>query len=276
MLLKLALTALLPCLLHAEILQPVTETPLCLEFQEKASGQTKADFIKYMNRSIPNSTELLARLIYAEGISTQFSRYCESQGKAIFEAIGWGVVSRLRIELAKGLRTTLRQEILAPGQYNPSTSLKSPFRKYFACPSIEDPKNDFKSYWNWARAAAEKAVKHPEQNPFLKTSCKDLNDKDYQRCLTQQEWERKYEISLVTNFFYPRSTQAGVVPPWAQVKDYHLVRGLVVNGTPLSEASTSCIQFFRHQSAQAMGTPKWRVDIHESAEPKNKLGNPNP
>ena len=134
--------------------------------------------------------ELLARLVYAEALSTGFG-----DDPLVHEAIAWGVMNRVRLaerseSMMKSYGSGIRGVIFKKGQFNPAVSPKSTFSKDFLCPKE-------RMIWRLAMAAAGKAMAG-EKNPLIQTP-----------------WEQGHNLSLVVNFYYPKSVQArGPYPPW--------------------------------------------------------------
>jgi hypothetical protein len=134
--------------------------------------------------------ELLARLVYAEALSTGIG-----DEPLVHEAIAWGVMNRVRLaehseSMKKSYGSGIRGVIFKKGQFNPAVSAKSPFSKDFLCPKE-------RTIWRPALEAAGKAMAG-EKNPFIQTP-----------------WEQEHQLSLVVNFYYPKSLQAkGPYPPW--------------------------------------------------------------
>jgi hypothetical protein len=84
----------------------------------------------------------------------------------------------------------IRGVIFKKGQFNPAVSPRSPFSRDFLCPKE-------RTLWRLALDAAGKAM-GGEKNPFI-----------------QIPWEQDHHLSLVVNFYYPKSVQAtGPYPPW--------------------------------------------------------------
>ena len=134
--------------------------------------------------------ELLARLVYAEALSTGFG-----DDPLVHEAIAWGVMNRVWLaerseSMKKSFGSGIRGVVFRKGQFNPAVSPRSPFSKDFLCP--KEP-----ALWRFALEAAAKAMTG-ERNPLIQTP-----------------WEHENHLSLVVNFYYPRSVQAkGPYPPW--------------------------------------------------------------
>ena len=134
--------------------------------------------------------ELLARLVYAEALSTGFG-----DDALVHEAIAWGVMNRVRLagrseSMKKSYGNGVRGVIFKKGQFNPAVSPRSPFSLDFLCPKE-------RTIWRLAVAAAGKAMAG-ERNPLIQTP-----------------WEQEHSLSLVVNFYYPKSMQAkGPYPPW--------------------------------------------------------------
>jgi hypothetical protein len=134
--------------------------------------------------------DLLARLVYAESLSTGFG-----DDPLVHEAIAWGVMNRVRLaerseSMKKSYGSGIRGVVFRKGQFNPAVSPQSPFSKDFLCPKE-------RALWRLAVAAAAKAMAG-EKNPLIQTP-----------------WEQENNLSLVVNFYYPKSIQArGPYPPW--------------------------------------------------------------
>jgi len=162
--------------------------------------------------------ELLARLVYAEGLSTGFA-----DDGLVYDGIAWGVMNRVRLGASSPrLRRTYGQGIqgviFKKGQFNPAISGRSPFSKAFLCP-------DHAQHWRMAKGAAERAVKGTG-NPFIRTP-----------------WEKRHGLSLVVNFYYPQSTQAkGILAPWEGNRSLSFVGDILIDGTLLS---ANKIRFYR-------------------------------
>jgi hypothetical protein len=165
-----------------------------------------------------SDVELLARLVYAETTSTGFPDH-----RPVYEAIAWGVMNRVRLgdaspSMQKVYGIGIRGVIFRKGQFNPAVSLRSPFSKDFLCPRDSHR-------WSMAWSAAEVVMKG-DGNPFIET-----------------RWEREHGISLVVNFYYPRSVQAKTpLPPWEAVKGLQFI-GDVSIGKDLLTAEK--VRFYR-------------------------------
>jgi hypothetical protein len=134
--------------------------------------------------------ELLARLVYAEALSTGFG-----DDPLVHEAIAWGVMNRVRLaehseSMKRSYGSGIRGVVFKKGQFNPAVSPKSPFSRDFLCPKE-------RTLWRLALEAAGKAMAG-EKNPFI-----------------QIPWEQEHNLSLVVNFYYSKSVLAdGPYPPW--------------------------------------------------------------
>jgi hypothetical protein len=154
------------------------DTPLCTATRQ---GQSVQAALMKVN---PSEAELLARLAYAEGISTGFP-----DDPRVYEAIAWGVMNRVRLaEVSPQMRrrygSGVAGVIFRKGQFNPAVSLRSPFSKAFLCP-------DDDGRWKLAVAAVDAAL------------------------AGETPWEKTHALSLVVNFYYPSSVQArGPLAPW--------------------------------------------------------------
>jgi len=172
---------------------------LCLA---PAVGAAAADVPKCLTRDASDSVEfvaakaklsqkeLLARLVYAEALSTGIG-----DNPLVHEAIAWGVMNRVRLaerseSMKKSYGSGIRGVVFRKGQFNPAVSPKSPFSRDFLCPKE-------RTLWRLSLEAAGKAMAG-EKNPLIQTP-----------------WEQEHQLSLVVNFYYPKSVQArGPYPPW--------------------------------------------------------------
>lgn len=157
----------------------------------KCLARDPSDTVEYVAAKAKLSQkELLARLVYAEALSTGFG-----DDPIIHEAIAWGVMNRVclaeRSESSnRSYGSGIRGVVFKKGQFNPAVSPRSPFSKDFLCPKE-------RALWRMALEAADKAMAG-EKNPLIQTL-----------------WEQENRLSLVVNFYYPRSVQAkGPYPPW--------------------------------------------------------------
>jgi len=186
--------------------------PACLSADPKTSVESTV-----VAKNISDQ-ELLARLVYAEALSTGFA-----DDQLVYDAIAWGVMNRVRLgESSQSMRRAYGQGIqgviFKKGQFNPAISKRSPFSKAFLCP-------DHAGHWSMAKAAAESAIKGVN-NPFIQTS-----------------WEKRNNLSLVVNFYYPQSTQAkGTLAPWEGNKSLSFVGDILIDGELLS---ANRIRFYR-------------------------------
>jgi hypothetical protein len=162
--------------------------------------------------------ELLTRLVYAESISTGFG-----DDPLVHQAIAWGVMNRVRLgdrspSMQRSYGRGIQGVVFKKGQFNPAVSERSQFSREFLCP--EDVER-----WRLARAAAETAL-NGRDNPLIMTL-----------------WEREHNLSLVVNFYYPRSVQAkGPLAPWEGNKALMFV-GDVPMGEKVLPASR--VRFYR-------------------------------
>ena len=188
------------------------DIPACLSSDPRASVESTT-FAKNIS-----DQELLARLVYAEGLSTGFA-----DDQLVYDAIARGVMNRVRLgESSQSMKRTYGQGIqgviFKKGQFNPAISKRSPFSKAFLCP-------DHASHWSMAKAAAERAIKGAN-NPFIQTT-----------------WEKQNSLSLVVNFYYPQSTQAkGTLAPWEGNKSLSFVGDILIDGKVLPAKR---IRFYR-------------------------------
>lgn len=188
------------------------EMPACLH----AGPDTEIESITAANNI--HDHELLARLVFAEGLSTGFA-----DDQLVYEGIAWGVMNRVRLgESSQSMRRAygrgIKGVIFKKGQFNPAVSRRSPFSKAFLCPDNED-------HWRMASSAAVKAVRG-EYNPFIQTP-----------------WEKKHGLSLVVNFYYPESMQAkGKLAPWEGNRLLSFIGDVLIKSRILSAER---IRFYR-------------------------------
>jgi hypothetical protein len=177
--LLISLLCLIPALCGA-----AADVPKCLA----RDASDSVEFLAAKAKLSPK--ELLARLVYAEALSTGIG-----DDPLVHEAIAWGVMNRVRLaerseSMKRSYGSGIRGVVFKKGQFNPAVSLKSPFSKDFMCPKE-------RAIWRLSLEAAGKAMAG-EKNPFIQTS-----------------WEQENHLSLVVNFYYPKSIQAkGPYPPW--------------------------------------------------------------
>ncbi len=188
------------------------EIPECLQSGPDAEIES---IIKANNI---HDQELLARLVFAEGLSTRFA-----DDQLVYDGIAWGVMNRVRLgESSQSMRRTygrgIHGVIFKKGQFNPAVSRRSPFSKAFLCPDNEE-------HWRMASISAVKAVRG-EYNPFIQTP-----------------WEKRHGLSLVVNFYYPASMQAkGKLAPWEANRSLSFVGDVLIKGRILSAER---IRFYR-------------------------------
>jgi hypothetical protein len=177
--LLISLLCLIPALSGA-----AADVPKCLARDASDSVEFLAAKAKLTQK------ELLARLVYAEALSTGIG-----DDPLVHEAIAWGVMNRVRLaerseSMKKSYGSGIRGVVFKKGQFNPAVSPRSPFSRDFLCPKE-------RAIWRLSLEAAGKAMAG-EKNPFIQTS-----------------WEQGNNLSLVVNFYYPKSIQAkGPYPPW--------------------------------------------------------------
>ena len=178
-----ALLIILLCF-AAAVCGTAADAPKCLSREPSDSIEFVAAKAKLTQK------ELLARLVYAEALSTGFG-----DDPLVHEAIAWGVMNRVRLaECSESMKRSygsgIRGVIFKKGQFNPAVSPRSPFSRDFLCPKE-------RTLWRLALEAAGQAMAG-EKNPFI-----------------QIPWEQEHQLSLVVNFYYPKSVQAdGPYPPW--------------------------------------------------------------
>ena len=197
--------------------------PVCL----KSDGKTGTEAI--MAAEAVDDREILARLTYAESLSTGFG-----DDPLVSEAIAWGVMNRVFLgERSRCMRQAfgegIRGVIFKKGQFNPAISPRSRFSKAFLCP-------DQAGRWLMAARAADTAIQGVN-NPFIQTP-----------------WELKNGLALVVNFYYPASTQAkGPFPPWEKNKSLRFIGDLPLHGQVLP---ASRVRFYRMEKPPADLTPR--------------------
>jgi hypothetical protein len=188
------------------------EMPACLKSDPKAGLES------VITAKNIRDQELLARLVFAEGLSTRFIG-----DQLVYDAIAWGVMNRVRLgESSKIMRRAyghgIYGVIFKKGQFNPAVSEKSPFSKAFLCP-------DHAGHWRMANNASAKAITGAD-NPFIRTS-----------------WEKQHALSLVVNFYYPQSVQAkGKLAPWEGNKSLSFIGDVLIDGKVLPAER---IRFYR-------------------------------
>ncbi|WP_374680851.1 hypothetical protein [Accumulibacter sp.] len=182
--LPVAAFAALACGLLAARAAVAGDLPACLR---RAAEQAPRDVLVAVR---PSDEELLARLVYAEARSTGFA-----DDPRVARAIAWGAMNRVRLaEVSASARrrygSGVAGVVFQPQQFNPAVSRRSPFAADFLCPQDA-------AAWRVAVEAAGMALRGHD-NPLLDTA-----------------WERHHGLSLVVNFYYPRSAQArGPLAPW--------------------------------------------------------------
>ena len=177
-------TLLIGLLCLAPSLCATSDVPKCLT-------RDPSDTVEFVvAKAKLSQKELLARLVYAEALSTGFG-----DDSLVHEAIAWGVMNRVRLaerseSMQKSYGSGIRGVVFRRGQFNPAVSTKSPFSRDFLCPKE-------RAIWRLAFTSAGKAMAG-ERNPLIQTP-----------------WEQENNLSLVVNFYYPKSIQAkGPYPPW--------------------------------------------------------------
>ncbi|UXR66129.1 cell wall hydrolase [Bdellovibrio bacteriovorus] len=206
-------------------LSKVISEPACLK---RAADESNEDLAKQHKLT---DFEILARLVFAEGISTNLEK-CDKYGASLFESLAWGVENRVALAkaspaYAKMFGSGIQGVIFKKAQFNPAVSKKSSYSKLFLCPT-EHP--EWKKYWAYSTQAADKVMQDPKQNPFLKAG------------------PQKHGVSAVTHFYYPHSSQATQPPvAWADLsksaakKAY--VKAVSIDGHAYSN---ECVQFFSY------------------------------
>lgn len=189
-----------------------SDLPECLSLAGSANAESVI-----ANRPIEDR-ELLARLVYAEGLSTGYG-----DDPAVYRAIAWGVMNRVRLgERSRSMQRTygrgIHGVIFKKGQFNPAVSPRSPFSREFLCPRREAP-------WRMAAGAARIAIED-NANPFIQTP-----------------WERAHGLSLVVNFYYPKSVQAkSATAPWESNRSLKFIGDIQSESLALS---ADRIRFYR-------------------------------
>ncbi len=197
-------------------LSKIDSTPACLTRKNDESNE------EIVQREKLTDFEVLARLVFAEGISTNLDK-CSKYEDSLFASLAWGVQNRVALadaqpRYAKQFGKGLHGVIFKKAQFNPAVSKKSSYSKLFLCPS-EHPQ--WQKFWELSKKAADQALSHPQKNPLPKS---------------------------VTHFYYPQSTQATNPPvAWADLnkdaakKAY--MKDVKIEGT---RYSNECIQFFSY------------------------------
>ena len=210
MLLKSLRAWLITSLMLATLVS-AAELPQCLQ---RAPDQTTRSALDKIH---PTDEELLARLIYAEAISTRFA-----DDKRVHQGIAWGVMNRVRLgeisaSAARQYGRGVTGVIFQPAQFNPAVSQRSPYSKEFLCPKEI-------ARWQIALAASRLALRGHD-NPLIQTP-----------------WEQRCNLSLVVNFYYPMSSQAkGVFAPWEGSRSLRFIGEPSNAGLPPAER----IRFYR-------------------------------
>lgn len=173
-----------------------------------------------------SKTEVLARLIYAESLSTGYwkDRCQAASADAIMTGIGWGVLNRVKGNLGKKdpYYATIFQKSQFATSFTTSTKRPSnPFAKAFLCPlSAKDylsTKTSAAEIYAQAQSTAQKLVEQ-----FEKTSVPAPYNK-------------------VTNFFYPRSEYFGEMrPKWAPNENPEKNKGYL----NLLKTTSPCVEFY--------------------------------
>jgi hypothetical protein len=206
-----ALLIILLCLATAPC-GTAADVPKCLSREPSDSMEFAAAKAKLSQK------ELLARLVYAEALSTNFG-----DDPLVHEGIAWGVMNRVRLaehseSMKRSYGSGIQGVVFKKGQFNPGVSPQSPFSRDFLCPKE-------RILWRLALEAAGKAMVG-EKNPFI-----------------QIPWEQEHNLSLVVNFYYPQSRQAkGPYPPWEEGGGLEFI-GDVLIGDKLLPAEH--IRFYR-------------------------------
>lgn len=188
------------------------DLPPCLTTNHGETAQ------KIMKQNDVSPKDLLARLVYAEASSTGFA-----DNPLIYQAIAWGVLNRVRLaDISKSMRKTFGEGIYGVifqrGQFNPALSTKSQFHIKFICPNEA-------TRWRMAKSAADAALEG-KNNPFIQTA-----------------WEKRHNLSLVVNFYYPKSIQArGPLAPWEGNRSLRFIGDVSMGETSLL---SSHIRFYR-------------------------------
>lgn len=206
-------------------LAKIISEPACLR---RTGNESNEDLIK---KNELTDFEILARLVFAEGISTNLEK-CGKYGSSLFESLAWGVENRVALAkanpaYAKMFGSGIHGVIFKKAQFNPAVSKKSSYSKLFLCPT-EHP--EWKKLWAYSTDAADKVLQTPKKNPFLKAG------------------PQKHGVSAVTHFYYPHSSQATQPPvAWADLsKDAAkkaFVKGVSIEG---HSYSNECVQFFSY------------------------------
>jgi hypothetical protein len=219
--LPVAALAALACGVLATHAAVAADLPACLK---RVAEQAPRDALLAIR---PGDEELLARLVYAEARSTGFA-----DDARVARGIAWGAMNRVRLgEVSASARrrygSGVAGVIFQPQQFNPAVSRRSPFAADFLCPQDA-------AAWRVAVEAAGSALRGHD-NPLLETA-----------------WERRHGLSLVVNFYYPRSPQARApLAPWEGSA------GLIFIGEPksLDLPPAARVRFYRLERPPAAARP---------------------
>lgn len=197
-------------------LSKIDTTPACLNRLKDESNE------EIVQREKLSDFEVLARLVFAEGISTNLKKCAKYEG-SIFSALAWGVQNRVALadanpRYARQFGLGLHGVIFKKAQFNPAVSKKSSYSRLFLCPTEH---TQWKKFWELSKKAADQALSTPHLNPLPKS---------------------------VTHFYYPQSSQATQPPVlWADLsksaaqKAY--MKDVKIGGT---RYSNECLQFFSY------------------------------
>lgn len=193
--------------------------------------------------------DVLARLIYAESLSTGFwAGLCQASGggKAILESIAWGVAHRIMEKMEQrpqdGVSQAVFDVVFAPMQFRTSFSgrgKKNPFAKAFLCP--------LKAQEYLSQAAQRHGSGIPQGEAETASFLFQQSRQIAKQVLDELEAHYRHGSVLphsaikATNFFYPKSERYGELrPSWAPNSDARLNVGYL----PLGGESKPCVEFY--------------------------------
>lgn len=194
----------------------LAQLPTCIEPDGSSTPQSR------LMPTEPADAEVLARLVYAEATSTGFP-----EDPAVHRGIAWGAMNRVRISevsprSAGWYGKTIPGVVFKRGQFNPAVSPTSKFSREFLCPEDE-------ARWTLATTAAGEAIAGKD-NPFIQT-----------------EWEKTHGLSLVVNFYYPKSIQArGPLAPWEHDGNFTFLGDIMLGDAALPAER---VRFYRRRRA---------------------------
>jgi hypothetical protein len=191
---------------------------------EEASARRAADAAQM------SDTEALARLIYAEGLSTGFwkNRCSAPNEAAIFESIAWGVMNRVGASRANA--RPMKDIVFARSQFRTSfsSSRNNPFAVAFLCPLRAQTYLDSTAA-SPGRSRNASALYQNAENIAQRVMA------EFNRSGIPANRQN------ISNFFYPRSEHFGEMrPTWAPNADPTKNRGFF----PILGNENPCVEFY--------------------------------